>query len=128
LLLAGCGSFARQEDPIPLERPVAQAQVETGRRPLSVPPIYGIRPGAVPEPARVPGRSVEPASEPRTAEEALVRAAGRADPQIRAQIASGPGVAALADDQVRTVLGTRPGARQGIAQAERRGTTALEPR
>ncbi len=127
LLLAGCGSSSRQPEAIPLERPGAEAVVDTGRRPLSVPPIYGLRPGAVAEPARVPGRGAEQLPPPRTGQEALLRQAGRADPRVREQVGSGPGVAVVPDDQLRTVLGVRPGARAGVTQAERRASRPIEP-
>lgn len=126
LLLAGCGSDGDRGEPIPLERPTAAdaAPADTGRRPLSVPPIYGLRPGAA-EPTRAQARAPEPQEAPRSGQDALLRSAGRADPRIREQIGSGPGVAALAERQLRGVLALAPGARQGVAQAERRSSTPV---
>jgi hypothetical protein len=126
LLLAGCGSGGDRGEPIPLERPTAAdaAPIETGRRPLSVPPIYGLRPGAA-EPTRAQARAPEPQEAPRSGQEALLRNAGPADPRIREQIGTGPGVTVLAERQLRGVLALAPGARPGATQAERRSSAPI---
>ncbi|WP_207479796.1 hypothetical protein [Arenibaculum pallidiluteum] len=127
LTLAGCGGG--DASVLPLERPTAQASDDAFRRPLSVPPVYGIRPGMTAEAGRRQAVAEPAAAAPvADGQDALLRLAGQPDPRIRELIGSGPGVAVLNEAQLSTVLSAPARGTSGVPQAERRDRLTPESR
>jgi hypothetical protein len=122
-LAAGCAGSGGGET-VAFRRPAAPA-VDASRLPLSTPPVYWIRPGTE-DPARASRAVVAPSPPPvRSGEEAILRAAGAADPTIREQLARAPGVAVLPDRALERLLASGTGAVPGAEPARRRGATPV---
>lgn len=123
VLVAGCAGDDGGET-VALRRPVAPV-ADASRLPLSTPPVYWIRPGSE-NPAQGSRAVVAPEPPPiRSGEDAILRAAGAADPTIREQLARAPGIAVLPDRALERLLASGTGAVPGAEPAQRLGATPI---